>query len=153
MPIPIACPGCGWTENGPDHLMGKRLKCKRCQQSFVVGGGATKPAPTKSALSSRSDLEFEPEMRSGPARRRTKPKSATPIIVMFLVGLLLGAGGAAGYLWYTKPAPADDAPATKSDKPANFTWIATGSGEKKPKDAMDIPFDEKDLKDLKPMDK
>ena len=39
MPIPIACPGCGLTENGPDSLKGKRVRCKRCKQGFVVGGG------------------------------------------------------------------------------------------------------------------
>ncbi len=149
MPIPIACPGCGWTETGPDHLKGKKLKCKRCQQSFVVGGG---PAATKP--SSNCDLNFgDPEMRSAPVRRRSKPRSMTPVIVVFLVCLLVGAGAAAGYLWYTKPAAAaDDTSSDKKDKPASFAWISA-DGAKKSKDAMDLPFDDKDLKDLKPMGK
>jgi hypothetical protein len=156
MPMPIACPGCGWTENGPDNLTGKRLKCKRCQQSFVVGGGAAKPGAAKST-GSNSDVEFdELEMRALPVRRRARPKSMTPVVGMFVIALLLGAGGAAGYLWYTKPAAADDSASTKSDKPANFTWISTGAEKPKDgksKDVMDLPFDEKDLPDIKPKEK
>jgi hypothetical protein len=147
VPIPIICPGCGWTENGPEGLAGKRLKCKICKQSFVVGGGPVTTRP--------NDLDFgEVEERPpGRRRRRTAQKSIVPVLVVFLFSLVAGGGAAAGYLWGTKPAAtsSDDSPSDK-EKPANFTWIPASS-PKKSKDAMDLPFDENDLKGLKAADK
>jgi hypothetical protein len=163
VPIPIACPGCGWTENGPENLMGKRLKCKRCKQGFVVGGGSVAPKPSAkpaakpraSAPSSDSDLDFgEPEMRPSEARRRISQKSMTPVLMLFLFSFLAGGGGTAGYLWYTKePPPAADSSSAKTEKPLKFTWVDTSSSSKPPKEVQDLPFDEKDFKDLKPGDK
>ncbi len=136
MAIPIACPGCGLTEKGPDHLLGKRLRCKRCKQGFVVGGGPEHA--NSSAPPAPSSLDFgEPEARPA-ARRRTKQRSLKPVFVLFLIGFLLGAGGVGGYLYMNKPAASTEEESVKKEEPTRFTWIVKTGGTEKPQDGKPI---------------
>ena len=146
MPIPIACPGCGLTENGPEGLLGKRLRCKRCKQAFVVGGGPAAPkppapkAPAAAAKaparqsSSPSSLDFgEPDLRP-PARRRARQGGGLGRFLFLLIfGFLLGAGGVGVYLYMNKPAAesaSSDKESTPKTEESKFSWIVKGAGEK-----------------------
>jgi hypothetical protein len=63
MPVTAQCPGCGTTyANIKDELVGKSVKCKKCQQNFIIAGGsrAVKPAP------------------AAPSAARPAPKPAPP---------------------------------------------------------------------------
>ena len=48
--IDITCPECGNRRGVPDDLVGKKIKCKKCQSVFTVKAPAAKPAkPAKPA--------------------------------------------------------------------------------------------------------
>ena len=144
MPIQVVCPGCGWGEQAPDHLLGKKLRCKRCKNAFVAGGVGTPvpvtaptavatpipleppppdlaqaalgiPTPPRTASRARkNDDDFEDDVEE----EETQPTGGFPMLlvsVVFIIGLLLGGLGAAAYLFFTKP---DDAPRPAPTKPA-----------------------------------
>src|SRR5688572_2454645 len=66
MPI-VACPKCGKSGSVPDHFVGKRIKCRECGASFLVGedsgnGKATEPMRQASVSDSgRSRVEVSPD--------------------------------------------------------------------------------------------
>jgi hypothetical protein len=62
--IQITCPECGNQRGVPDDLVGKKIKCKKCQSVFTVKAPAAKPAPKPPAK---------------PAKPAAKPASAIPI--------------------------------------------------------------------------
>src|SRR5512143_2862260 len=48
----LSCPECGNTSKVPDDLVGKKIKCKKCQKIIVVQApksGAAKPTAIKAA--------------------------------------------------------------------------------------------------------
>jgi Planctomycete cytochrome C len=45
MPIPVRCPGCEMQYKLADHLAGKKIRCKGCNQVIPVPGGAQPSAP------------------------------------------------------------------------------------------------------------
>ncbi|MFO0863335.1 MAG: hypothetical protein U0744_01510 [Gemmataceae bacterium] len=59
MPFQAACPACNAKINVPDNMAGKKAKCPKCQNVFVLPGGSA-PAPIAAA----DDMDFE----AAPAR-------------------------------------------------------------------------------------
>ncbi len=52
---------CGATYNVPENYAGRKVKCKRCKESFIAGGGAGRPAtrPVKRKKKQLSKAERE----------------------------------------------------------------------------------------------
>ena len=51
---------CGATYNVPENFAGRKVKCKRCKESFVVGGAGqpvTRPAKRKKKQLSKAERE------------------------------------------------------------------------------------------------
>jgi hypothetical protein len=92
----VACEHCGRQYNAPDHLLGRRIKCKHCGLAFVIAPLDEEPIETASfesheqPQSEQSSAEvFQPSRYSGTARR--PGKSGVPSAVWI-------SGGIAGFL-------------------------------------------------------
>jgi len=100
MPLRVLCPGCQTAYTCPDDIRGKKLKCKKCERVFLVGGAV----PPKAA---------EPAVQTVPTRRAVAPPSAAapprtapvvgrpPPLLALVVGgvlalLVVAAAGAVG---------------------------------------------------------
>ena len=59
----VSC-SCGATYNVPESYAGRKVKCKRCKESFIAGGGAgqpvTRPAKRKKKQLSKAEREDAP---------------------------------------------------------------------------------------------
>jgi hypothetical protein len=62
----LECPSCGWEGKIEEELVGKRIKCPKCNESFTAEVGGS------------YDLE-EPTSRSTPQSRRAGPPSGSPV--------------------------------------------------------------------------
>jgi hypothetical protein len=127
MPIRTACPACGAPYNLADHLEGKTVKCKGCQEPFVVKPLTTKkakaagvaPVPSKKKAPAPEDddidRESDYEEDDRPARQPTKKpkrkgkkraKSGAALWIFLAVGggvlLLLLIGGGVGLMYLLK---------------------------------------------------
>ena len=69
MPIQTECPACHTPYNLPDRQRGKRVRCRRCADTFVVGGG-----------DAAAILDVEPVEDDDPRPRvTTRPRPAPPV--------------------------------------------------------------------------
>jgi hypothetical protein len=75
MAIRTVCPGCETAFNLPDHLRGKKVSCKKCQQQFVVGGDAASAAP--------ASRPGQAARTPGPAKARPEPDLDVPMELEF----------------------------------------------------------------------
>jgi hypothetical protein len=110
MPFQAACPACNAKINVPDNMAGKKAKCPKCANIFVLPGGAegisaspvpaAAPAPARSARPPADDMDFEEApVRRGRGRdddyddppRRTGGTNGLAIagMVLGIVGLVL----------------------------------------------------------------
>src|SRR5207253_362093 len=62
MPVTTTCPSCQTVYNLADSLRGKKVRCKECQEPFVVGAAA-----------GRELAPFAQAGRVTPSRPRTRP--------------------------------------------------------------------------------
>jgi predicted Zn finger-like uncharacterized protein len=71
----ITCPECDKQINAPDHLAGKKIRCKDCGHVFVV------PAAVKAAAT-KAKPAAKPAPKKGPAaeaaKAKAKPKAPSP---------------------------------------------------------------------------
>ncbi len=126
MPIRTACPACDAPYNLADRLEGKTVKCKGCQEPFVVKPLTTKktkaagvaPAPSKKkapAPKEDIDRELDDEEDDRPVRQSPKKpkkkskkraKSGAALWIFLAVGggvlLLLLIGGGIGLMYVLK---------------------------------------------------
>jgi hypothetical protein len=117
MSFAINCPNCDARCNAPDEAEGKRIKCKKCGEAFVVrSGGRGEDSSRKSSRSRREIDDDEDDDRprrsrrneDAPSRPRRNKKSsnqkkAGPIVLLLvLIGggaILLIGGGIAAAVW------------------------------------------------------
>jgi hypothetical protein len=71
--IRIVCPECGKNIKAPDNVLGKKVRCKSCQATFVANEGGGKGPPAKSSKHSSSKPA---KSKSG---KPAKVKTAKPI--------------------------------------------------------------------------
>ena len=132
MPALIAvCPKCNNDAPVPEEAIGKKVKCKKCQNIFVIeplptgkleksgpkAGAKARPktkSPNRPATNeTKSDAKAATSASGG--MRRPAKKSSAMLYILAGVGLVaaLGAGGAA---WYLNRSPADMSHAKASAK-------------------------------------
>src|SRR5262245_35301771 len=58
--IQITCPECGNQRGVPDDLVGKKIKCKKCQSVFTVKAAAAKPAAPKKPTAVKAESSVIP---------------------------------------------------------------------------------------------
>src|SRR5262245_31435737 len=78
----ITCPHCGHHGNVPDHLVGRKVRCKRCRGPILLQGAAPAFAPEPLA---------EPEPPPAPA---SPGLSAARVVFGFVRALFWGAAAA-----------------------------------------------------------
>jgi predicted Zn finger-like uncharacterized protein len=72
MPLHANCPGCGKDYELQDSLRGKTVRCKRCEETFVVGGaaGGATGAPAAGRRAEAAASATGPQDEPRPARPR-----------------------------------------------------------------------------------
>jgi Domain of unknown function (DUF4282) len=113
MSVTIHCPHCGATGNAPDHIIGQSVRCSKCKQSFVAGGGEGQDEdelPEESGDGQFGDIDDMPEPpKRGKGRSRSSSGGGgssmgdvlmfrtflSPILVIILYWL--GVVGSVGY--------------------------------------------------------
>jgi hypothetical protein len=119
MPITATCPGCNATFTLAESFWGKKVRCKKCQEMFLVGAGPRQaPAEVRAEEDRFAEDRDDSEPRDTQPRRRGQPERDEPdeprrrkgrperkqggrsvLLWVFLgVGLFL-AGGAGVGLW------------------------------------------------------
>src|SRR5690349_21845404 len=122
MSIEVTCPACGAAYNLNDKLGGKKVRCKSCGDTFVVGNRS------EGRPSRRDRDEDDPDDRAGPAR-----KSSFPVLALALGGgavVLLAFVGCAGFLVYgllfaggsSSPSPPPQASSQAAPQPVAQPW-------------------------------
>jgi hypothetical protein len=100
MAIPSVCPSCGATLNVPDTLRGKRIRCKKCEQVFLVGEVPAKKSSAKPA-GANEGIQPEPlpippddrDVRRRPGRVAAKApvkEGSSTLKVLAIVGGIAG---------------------------------------------------------------
>jgi hypothetical protein len=126
MPFPTVCPNCDARLTAPDTVLGKKVKCKKCDEPFVAKRASAededeRPAkPAKTGSRSRRDDDSPPSRKAAKATRpaddeededeprpkakkkgKKKKKQGSPVLLFVLLGIgalvLLGGGGAGVY--------------------------------------------------------
>jgi predicted Zn finger-like uncharacterized protein len=93
MPFQAACPACNAKINVPDNMAGKKAKCPKCQNVFVLPGGAEAAAPV--TLAAGDDMDFEAAPAGGGRNGGGAPRSggsnglAIAGMVLGIVGVVL----------------------------------------------------------------
>src|SRR5438309_3255773 len=95
MAILAECPGCRETFTLPEHLQGKKLRCKKCQQIFVATAAAAKPPRTTSPITAAVP-RFPREAARPPARksRADEPERRRSPALPWIVGGAVAAAAA-----------------------------------------------------------
>jgi hypothetical protein len=138
MPASVTCPHCGKGSSLPESLVGKKVRCKACEETFVAGaepapasdpdeedgparrGGGrirTGARPARDAKPARrpDDEEYDDEYDRRRDRKRPAGKGSSAVPVLLLAGggvaLLVVVLGAAGVAWAISARRAAPAPA------------------------------------------
>ncbi|MBX9679902.1 MAG: hypothetical protein K2X38_14160 [Gemmataceae bacterium] len=98
MPFQAACPACNAKINVPDNMAGKKAKCPKCQNVFVLPGDAdtVTAAPTSAPARSRADDDMDLENDRPVRGRRSRdddfdaPRSTGGTNGLAIAGMVLG---------------------------------------------------------------
>jgi hypothetical protein len=126
MPITIICPNCDARLSAPETVLGKKVKCKKCDEPFVAGQAAPEDAvderpakrgkaaarsranddedaPPRKATKARGPVDDEDQAADEPrpkakTKGKKKKKQGSPalLFVLFGVGALVLIGGGLG---------------------------------------------------------
>ena len=80
MAVRVACPACSITLSVPDHLVGKKIRCKTCQEVFVAEGQDEPSPPPELRREESFDFDERRESlkaTSGPLPLPPPPPQAT----------------------------------------------------------------------------
>src|SRR5947208_11478908 len=91
MIVRVDCPGCKQSLQLSEELFGKRIKCKKCGEMFVVGG----KAPSKSE-------ESEPTPNAKSRRKKGNLTLLTGTAAALAIVVILIAGGLGLYYYFEK---------------------------------------------------
>lgn len=99
MSIKSTCPHCGESVTVPDQLLGKKVRCKKCQETFLAedldgddeeyldeDDDQIQAEPRSSRPATRPRLQDDDE-EDEPPRRKPAEKSSTGLILMILGGV------------------------------------------------------------------
>jgi predicted Zn finger-like uncharacterized protein len=92
----IGCPACGTQYTVPESAGGKRVRCKKCNEAFVVALPSVPPE--------REPAEHAFAFTSGPAAPKAKKKPSllgnkTFVLAACLLGLFVVSGFVVGLFW------------------------------------------------------
>lgn len=128
MPISVVCPECSARMNAPDELLGKKVKCPKCQSPIMVTPPEydviedDRPAPVRPAKSSKGRSRPERDYDHDDRPRRNKPKPESSKGLILAVGAVLGLILLAGFgvlIWLmTRESPPAPAPVAIQQEPA-----------------------------------
>lgn len=144
MPISVQCPKCGLKMRAPDSAVGKRIRCKRCQQALTVSGATQATAQ-------------QPQLLITSPMANTAKKGGG--LKWALVGLVLIAALAAGgyFMWPTLASMLFDDAKSKGGTPVaqakdkNKPWTDKEQPTKDSSATTDkIPVPVKDKEDTPP---
>jgi DNA-directed RNA polymerase subunit RPC12/RpoP len=117
MPVTARCSSCGTSySNVKDELVGKLVKCKKCQQNFIVKAVAPRPAPAPAgairpaqppapvgqeaeAVVVEDDTDADQPREKAAAGRFTPKNNLVLIAICFGVSFLLCGLPIIGYGW------------------------------------------------------
>jgi flagellar basal body-associated protein FliL len=112
MPITLTCPNCDARLSVPDTVLGKKIRCKKCDEPFVAKRSSRlddeDDRPRKPAVRRRDD--DEPRPRGKRMGKSSKKQGGVPILVTLIVigaVVLIGGGIAAYFLFIKEDKPAD----------------------------------------------
>ena len=151
MPFTTACPNCSARLQVPDNLAGKRVRCKKCSEPFLVerpSGDDEDEAPTPAtrAKSRPTDDDDRPARKARahddddagehederPAakkkKKKKKPKGVPPLVIGLVIGgvILVGGGLAAFFLLKDDKKPDSELAEAKgktSGDPGGAPWF------------------------------
>jgi hypothetical protein len=119
MPFTTVCPSCDSRLTAPNTILGKKVKCKKCDEPFVAKRVAepddddrparpSKAAAAKARSSRPADDDNEPGLKSRKKGKKTKQGSPALLFVLVGVGALVLIGGAIGaYVYFSDPKTPD----------------------------------------------
>jgi predicted Zn finger-like uncharacterized protein len=112
MAMQVECPSCGQKLKVPDNLAGKKVRCSKCQGTFMAGAPEPPPPPVEDRFTAdepegdyeerparrkkrrRDEDDFAPERGAGnPGRGGMVMSFGIISIVLFAVSLIVGFGG------------------------------------------------------------
>src|SRR5205823_302759 len=117
MAVSVTCPGCRTSYPVTEDLLGKKIRCKKCQETFTATTAksaaasrgpderiTTRPAPSKAAGGRYEDDDDDGPQRNGNGRGRPVPvkrpaqKGGNGVLIGAIVGgvLLVAVGGGLG---------------------------------------------------------
>ncbi len=91
MTIEVQCPGCGREHRFPDRKRGERVRCSKCDRSFIAD-------------------ESSPEQEDSPRHRRSRDSGAFPIIPVGVAAYMVVASLGVGVWAFSHDRPADPGP-------------------------------------------
>jgi predicted Zn finger-like uncharacterized protein len=110
MAIRTSCPKCRAAYTVPDEQLGRKVRCKQCQEVFTVAALAVPietppaPAPSEPPVVEAVAPVHRPPPRRLPRRRRQEAESsgagALALAIVVIVGSLLVIAGAGAFIWY-----------------------------------------------------
>jgi predicted Zn finger-like uncharacterized protein len=65
MPIKVECSGCGATLRVPDEMLGRKVRCPKCDNTFTAAEPESAPPPPPPPREERRDEPPPPPLRSG----------------------------------------------------------------------------------------
>ena len=109
MPVSIVCPNCDARLTAPDTVLGKKVKCKKCDEPFLAKRASAddeesprKPAKVRRPADEDAGDEDQPRPK---AKKKGAKKKGSPamLIVLLVVGAVVLIGGGVGvYLGFIK---------------------------------------------------
>jgi predicted Zn finger-like uncharacterized protein len=158
MPIQTACPNCDASYKLPDDKLGKKVRCKKCEETFTVSNGAKAGSKAKEGIQAKApqrkvspkkpdddDVDDDDGDDKGKGKKKkkkgkTKNKSNAMIWIGLGGGLLLVGIAVGAYFFFTgsDTTPAPPPPSTskkgKNDKgdksdPAGGNTAGTEGGD------------------------
>ncbi|MBL8796674.1 MAG: hypothetical protein JNM56_22420 [Planctomycetia bacterium] len=90
MPIPVACPRCGFTGQAPDQAEGRTIKCRKCGGGFQVSrpAQAADPFAFDNQANEPSDQQYGGRAQQGqPAYKKANARRASFVTLCVLLSL------------------------------------------------------------------
>jgi predicted Zn finger-like uncharacterized protein len=115
-PILVACPACAATFRVPPTMAGKQVRCPTCQQPFLAPRAGAAPLPTAPAVAA--------------------PGRNWAVLLLVLLGVVLGAGGAVAVVLLNQAGPEEHREVAQHD-PGQAHKPEESQGQKSPPQGAD----------------
>lgn len=149
MPLTATCPKCATSSAVPEEAVGRKVRCKRCQNIFVVEPAAVSqttpspthtPSPNSSAVNQPKAASRPPSKPPSSAGGRTKPapKAQSRALWTILGVLLVMAVAGGGFVVYLLSQPEAPPRQAKANAPKKET-VAKAPADKRGKAPTPAP--------------